>query len=125
MKDFQVSNNIPLIENISLYEKHIFFCSNMRTNGKKSCGQFNAEKLTQYAKILIQPQNIDKKIRVSSSGCLGKCEHGPVMVVYPDNLWFTYNSEKQIEEIISTHIMNNPLSIKREKGEIDSLKCEH
>lgn len=104
-----MNNKIPLIENITLYEKHIFFCNNIRTNGKKSCGQFNAQQLTQHAKSLIQPQNTDKKIRISSSGCLGKCEHGPVMVIYPDNLWFTYKTEEQVANIIRNYIVDNSL----------------
>jgi hypothetical protein len=33
------------------------------------------------------------KIGISESRCLGRCEHGPVAVVYPDNIWYQYIDE--------------------------------
>lgn len=41
---------------------------------------------------------------VSESRCLGRCEHGPVAVVYPDNVWYTYIDEEDIDEILESHL---------------------
>lgn len=45
------------------------------------------------------------KIRVSSSGCLGRCEQGPAMVIYPEGVWYTYTGVADIDEIIESHIV--------------------
>ena len=42
---------------------------------------------------------------VSESRCLGRCEHGPVAVVYPDNVWYQYIDEEDIDEIIESHLI--------------------
>ena len=41
---------------------------------------------------------------VSESRCLGRCEHGPVAVVYPDNIWYSYIDEEDIDEILESHL---------------------
>ena len=51
----------------------------------------------------------DKKIRINASGCLDHCEHGPVMVVYPDNVWYSYQSEEDIDLIIQEHLINDSI----------------
>ena len=41
---------------------------------------------------------------VSESRCLGRCENGPVAVVYPDNVWYQYIDEEDIDEIFESHM---------------------
>ena len=43
-------------------------------------------------------------IGVSESRCLGRCENGPVAVVYPDNVWYQYIDEEDIDEIFESHM---------------------
>ena len=45
------------------------------------------------------------KIGISESRCLGRCENGPVAVVYPDNVWYQYIDEDDIDEIITEHLV--------------------
>jgi len=45
------------------------------------------------------------KIGVSESRCLGRCERGPVAVVYPDNVWYQYIDEDDVDEIIAEHLI--------------------
>jgi len=44
-------------------------------------------------------------IRVNSSGCLDRCEEGPVCVVYPEGVWYTYVDETDVDEIIESHLV--------------------
>ena len=49
----------------------------------------------------------EKNIRINASGCLDQCEYGPTMVVYPDNVWYAYKSEDDVNLIIQEHLINN------------------
>ncbi len=40
------------------------------------------------------------KLRISSTSCLGRCESGPVMVIYPEARWYTYVDEEDLQEIL-------------------------
>ena len=46
------------------------------------------------------------KVRVNKAGCLDRCEQGPVCVVYPEGIWYTYIDEEDVDEIIDSHIVN-------------------
>jgi (2Fe-2S) ferredoxin len=46
------------------------------------------------------------KVRINQAGCLDRCEEGPVMVVYPEGVWYTYVDGEDIDEIIEEHVRN-------------------
>ena len=45
------------------------------------------------------------KIRVNKAGCLDRCADGPVMVVYPEGVWYTMVDVDDVEEIIQSHLI--------------------
>lgn len=92
------------------YEKHIFFCTNKKQEGKKCCLNFDSENMCAYAKEQLKKLNIymgQGGVRVSKSGCLGRCSVGPCIVIYPDNIWYTYSSKDDIDKIIHSHFVEN------------------
>ena len=46
------------------------------------------------------------RVRINRSGCLDRCELGPVMVVYPQAVWYTFVDNDDIDEIIESHLVN-------------------
>ena len=44
-------------------------------------------------------------VRVNASGCLDRCEFGPTVVIYPEGVWYSVQSEGDIDEIISRHLI--------------------
>jgi len=46
------------------------------------------------------------KIRVNKAGCLDRCADGPVMVIYPQGIWYTLVDQDDVEEIIQSHLIN-------------------
>ena len=45
-------------------------------------------------------------VRINKAGCLDRCEEGPVLVVYPEEIWYTYVDREDIDEIIDSHLVN-------------------
>jgi (2Fe-2S) ferredoxin len=91
------------------YEKHIFVCENIREgeNARVSCGKHNPKKIREYLKQKIKETSPNKKIRVNMSGCLDRCELGPVQVSYPDGNWFTLKTEKDVDIFIKSYILED------------------
>lgn len=46
-------------------------------------------------------------VRVNKAGCLDRCAGGPVVVIYPEGVWYTFVDHKDIDEIIESHFVNN------------------
>jgi (2Fe-2S) ferredoxin len=90
------------------YKHHIFFCTNQRENGTACCQTHGAQAMRDYAKQRCKQLGMagKGKIRVNSAGCLDRCKEGPVVVVYPDDIWYTYVDQEDIDEIINEHLLN-------------------
>ena len=92
----------------SFYKHHIFFCTNRREDGDRPCcAHRNSEALQAHAKARVKALGLagEGRIRVNKSGCLDRCEHGPVVVVYPDAVWYTVIDEKDVDENIDAHLV--------------------
>ncbi|KAA9130817.1 (2Fe-2S) ferredoxin domain-containing protein [Marinihelvus fidelis] len=95
---------------MSYYQRHIFFCVNDRgpNADRPCCGKCGTEALRAHAKQRIKALDLagEGKVRVNSSGCLDRCEEGPVCVVYPDGIWYTFVDEFDIDEIVESHLVD-------------------
>ena len=45
-------------------------------------------------------------IRINTAGCLDRCEDGPVIVVYPEGVWYSYVDQEDVDEIIEEHLLH-------------------
>jgi len=88
---------------MSCKNRYIFFCINQREN-KKCCGTESAKEVYDYAKKLSKISAL--QARVTYTGCLGRCREGPVLVIYPDAVWYTYSNTDDIDEIFHSHLQN-------------------
>jgi len=43
---------------------------------------------------------------VNKAGCLDRCAGGPVAVVYPEAVWYTFVDQQDIDEIVESHLKN-------------------
>jgi len=90
------------------FKYHVFFCTNIRENGESACGQHNSQEMRDYAKQLCKEKNLHT-VRINQSGCLGRCEFGPVAVVYPENTWYTFVDKEDIDDIVNNHLKNGQI----------------
>lgn len=92
---------------MSHYQHHLFFCTNQRSDGRACCQDHDAAELRAYAKRRCKELGTSGqgKVRVNTAGCLDRCELGPVLVIYPEETWYTYMDEDDIEEIIQQHLL--------------------
>lgn len=92
---------------MSYFDKHVFFCTNQRAPGEGCCNDHGAQRVRDYVKDKVKQLGIsapDNSIRINSAGCLGRCDEGPVLVVYPEGVWYTYVDESDLDEIIEEHL---------------------
>jgi (2Fe-2S) ferredoxin len=80
---------------------HVFVCASFRVAGeaKGVCHRKDAGSLLQYLQSELSDREMDD-VMVSSTGCLNLCEHGPVMIVYPEGYWYGEVNEEKIDSIL-------------------------
>ena len=91
------------------YEHHVFVCSNEReeTAARPSCGHERGKRLRDALKDAAKAAGLKHRVRVNQSGCLDQCEHGPVVVVYPEAVWYGFVQPDDADEIVREHLVNN------------------
>jgi (2Fe-2S) ferredoxin len=88
---------------------HIFVCGSFRPTGAQGvCHKKESSALLQYFEQEAADRGIDG-VMVSSTGCLKVCEQGPVVVVYPQNVWYKQVNE-QVADAILDAIENNTVA---------------
>ncbi len=92
---------------MTYYTKHVFVCTNQKAGGKVCCGQAGGDDTFNYLKTKLHELGLygPGQYRVSKSGCLGRCQQGPCLVIYPEGIWYTYSSLADVDEIISNYLM--------------------
>lgn len=93
---------------MSHFKHHVFFCCNQREAGEGCCNNHGAAAMQAHAKDRIGALKLKGKgkVRINKAGCLDRCDEGPVLVIYPEAVWYTYVDEADIDEIIDEHIVN-------------------
>jgi (2Fe-2S) ferredoxin len=92
---------------MSWYRHHVFFCTNLREDGSACCQRFDALAMRDYAKARCKTLGITGQggVRINTAGCLDRCEEGPVIVVYPEAVWYSWVDRQDIDEIIDEHLV--------------------
>ena len=89
------------------YRLHVFCCTNRRADGhpRGSCAARGSEPLRDYLKQKARAAGIED-VRINAAGCLDRCELGPTMVIYPEGVWYRYETREDVDEILESHIKN-------------------
>jgi (2Fe-2S) ferredoxin len=91
------------------YKHHIFFCLNQRDASatRPCCAASGAEAAFEHCKSAVKTLGLAGagKVRVNRAGCLDRCEEGPVCVVYPEGVWYTYVDQSDIDDIVQSHLL--------------------
>ena len=90
------------------YKHHIFFCLNQRESGQPCCADQGAQEAFAHCKTQVKAAGLAGAggVRVNKAGCLDRCAGGPVAVVYPEGVWYTFVDHADIDDIVNSHLKN-------------------
>lgn len=93
---------------MSYFNRHVFFCLNQRDPGEESCARQGAQAGFDRCKSRVKEAGLSGpgQVRVNKAGCLDRCSGGPVLVVYPEAVWYTFVDNDDIDEIVDSHLKN-------------------
>ena len=85
------------------FERHVFVC----TSGSW-CPAIDGDGIGVHARLkkLVAQAGLKGRVRVNHAGCMDQCGHGPMVVVYPDNVWYAGVRPEDAEEIVAQHLLD-------------------
>ena len=82
------------------YSRHVFVC----THGEYCPDQGSAE-IHRFLKEQIAARGLKQSVRVNRAGCFSQCGHGPMVVVYPENVWYGGVTLEKARRILEQHLV--------------------
>lgn len=87
-------------------KQHIFVCTSSRVNGQQKgyCHTKDGVEIMAKFREEIEERGLGGEVFISNTGCFAICEKGPIVVIYPDNVWYGAVCPQDVEEIMDSHI---------------------
>lgn len=86
------------------FRKLILVCVNERETGKAACGGRGSYEIFRSLKQTMRDRGLNKEIRVTRTRCLGICELGPNVAVYPEGTWYSGMRPEDIPDLLARHV---------------------
>ena len=88
------------------FRLHVFCCTNRRPDGhvRGSCAARGSEDLRDYMKARAKELGL-AGVRINTAGCLDRCEQGPVVVIYPEGVWYKISTRADVDEVLESHLV--------------------
>jgi (2Fe-2S) ferredoxin len=92
---------------VTAFTHHIFICTNRRDkdSSRASCDPDGEERLKSAFKKEVERHGLKPSVRANSAGCLDQCELGPVVVIYPQGIWYGGVRVKDVPRIVEETIV--------------------
>jgi (2Fe-2S) ferredoxin/ubiquinone/menaquinone biosynthesis C-methylase UbiE len=106
------------------FRYHAFVCTQEKPDGVPCCSAAGSFSVLNALHRELGAKGLADDVQVSSCGCLGLCDSGPVMIVYPEGIWYTKLTPADVSEIVSSHLQNGSKVTRLIRNDNDAMKAE-
>ena len=89
---------------------HVFVCTQQKPEGVACCPQNGALSVLQALEHELAAQKLEAEVQVTTSGCLGLCDDGPILIVYPEGVWYRKVTPEDVPEVVASHLRGGQLA---------------
>ena len=83
---------------------HLFVCTQQKPEGIPSCAAHGSQAVLEALDREIETRGLGNDVQLTTCGCMGLCDEGPVMVVYPAGVWYRHVQPQDVSEIVDAHL---------------------
>lgn len=87
---------------MEVFRQHVFICTEEKSEGVTACPRSGSLHVLQALQQGLCAQGLDDDVQVTTCGCLGLCDDGPIMIVYPGGIWYRKIKEEDVSEIVTS-----------------------
>jgi (2Fe-2S) ferredoxin/predicted O-methyltransferase YrrM len=83
---------------------HLFVCTQQKPEGVPSCPASGSFAVLEALDREVQARGLDNDVQLTTCGCMGLCDEGPVIVAYPAGVWYRHVQPSDVTEIVGAHL---------------------
>ena len=106
------------------FRYHVFVCTQEKAEGVPCCSTAGSFRVLNALHGELGAKGLADEVQVSSCGCLGVCDSGPVMIVYPEGTWYTKLTPSDVPEIVASHFQAGQKVARLERNDYAEMKAE-
>jgi (2Fe-2S) ferredoxin/predicted O-methyltransferase YrrM len=106
------------------FRQHIFICTQEKPESVASCPGNGSLRVLQALERELVAQGVDDEIQVTTCGCLGLCDEGPVMITYPEGVWYHKVREEDVPEIVNSHLRSGKIVSRLAWSDLQAMHAE-
>jgi (2Fe-2S) ferredoxin/predicted O-methyltransferase YrrM len=86
------------------FRHHVFVCTQQKPEAVTCCPASGSMSILGALHGELGKQGLSNDVQVSTCGCLGLCDDGPIMIVYPEGVWYRKLTPADVPEIVASHL---------------------
>jgi (2Fe-2S) ferredoxin/SAM-dependent methyltransferase len=106
------------------FRHHIFVCTQEKLEGVTSCPGNGSWRVLQALERELAAQGLDHEVQVTTCGCLGLCDEGPMLIIYPQGTWYQKVKEEDVPEIVNSHLRSGKAVARLAWSDAPAMKAE-
>ena len=106
------------------FRYHVFVCTQEKAEGVPCCSAAGSGRILSALHGELGAKGLGDEVQVSSCGCLGVCDSGPLMIVYPEGTWYTKLTPNDVPEIVAAHFQAGQKVARLERNDYAAMKSE-
>ncbi|HEX6881621.1 MAG TPA: methyltransferase dimerization domain-containing protein, partial [Terriglobales bacterium] len=104
------------------FRHHVFVCTQVKAEGVTSCSASGSGGMLAALIKSLTDHGLDDDVQVTTCGCMGLCDDGPVMIVYPDGVWYRKLQPGDMDEIVKSHLKDGAIVSRLEWCDATAMK---
>jgi (2Fe-2S) ferredoxin len=107
---------------------HLYVCTQQKPAGVPSCSASGSSEVLAAIEREVLAQGFDNQVQLTTSGCMGLCDEGPVLVVYPEGTWYRNVKPSDAAELVRAHLATGkPVErlVWRDAAKMYAMSVEH
>ncbi len=98
-----------------MYRAHVLVC------GGTGCSSSHSGDILEEMKRQVKEFGLEGEVQVVQTGCFGLCELGPIMIVYPEGVFYNRVKVEDVKEIVEEHLLKGRIV---QRLQLDETKTE-
>ena len=106
------------------FKYHIIVCTQKKEENATCCAAAGSASVADAVYRELGTAGLSDEVVVSTCGCLGLCESGPVMIVYPEGTWYVKLTAADVKEIVASHIAQGKPVTRLQRNDYSKMREE-